>query len=412
MDKHLFFLLAGRSSHPSRSMERDFDEFLAFQEFRKQRDSYRPRSRHRSNSSSRRSERSSRRSWSSRRHGRTPSRRSNSRYSRRSRTRSRSSFSPRYTPSPRSSEYSSGSPSYTEHSISNRGDKRDVPASPTHTPVVPASTPITSEEAPSAAIPQAFQEAMGTRAQPPPATSASLHTVVALDWNEKLKAGFTKEWRVAARVEFPPPENCLRLRPPKINVEVESAIPASCKERDSRIMERQGGVSAGLVGVGAVLSSMLSSGDEKYTDWISTLSKSSNFLLDAYLEDINIRRSLALGNLNVSLKDALKNTEWNEFLFGDKLKEEITVAKQISQSAAELKATKATASKNVKNPPRSQPFYKGQQLGGHRSYNQKQNHQRQQHQASRQTTTQPSRRRSTSRNRRQPENKKCSYYRR
>lgn len=100
------------------------------------------------------------------------------------------------------------------------------------------------------------------------------------------------EWRIAARADFPPPENCLQLRPPKINVEVESAIPTSCKNRDNRIIKWQGGVSAELEGIGAVLSGILSSGDEKYTEWIGILSKSFNFLLDSYMEDINIRNQI------------------------------------------------------------------------------------------------------------------------
>lgn len=385
--------------------QRHWNEFLEFLEFKRRRCS-RSRSRQRSRSSSRRSHRASRRSRS-RSHAR--------RYRSRSRSRStRSRYSPQRSVSyerrseSRSPEYSSGSPEYTEESLQRQRERHvtianaepdlvppvgDPPAAPSEVQPVSSSPPR---------LPTALREALGTPTKKLPEASNPFHPELAADWMDVLELGFNQDWRIEARSEFTVPENCSRLRPPKLNVEVSSALPATCKDRDKRIADRQLGVAAGLVGLGEVISSLLYSGDDQYAPLIATLSKAARLFLDTYAEDVAIRRALALGNLNTAMRDTLKNTSWSEFLFGDKLTDDIKVAKQISLSASELKVKKppVSTSKNAKFPPRPFPSLKTQGQGGQRTPFQRNQYQKTAYKKPRYQPTHQSRRRSPSRSRR------------
>lgn len=330
-----------------RFTNKEWDEYLDFLDFKTQRGRY--YSRHSHSRSPDQPQRSSRRRSHSR------SRRTSYKYPSRY-----SPYSPRRTPSPNYSEYSSGSPQYTEKSLEASGDKELPPLS---------ATSASNLVADSNQLPSALLEALGQKTQHSPAAPTAFHSILAEAWLKLLEVEFTKEWRHEARSEFPVPNNCLRLRPPKLNAEIVAALPSTCKDRDSRILERQSGVSAGLVALGTVLSEMLSTRKEEYAKWISLLSKSSHFFLDTFAEDSAIRRSLALGNLNPTVRDILKTSIWGEFLFGDKLKEDITVAKQISQSASELVASKQIPAQQKSQPASSnhQHTFQGSLQGGQHS---------------------------------------------
>jgi len=102
----------------------------------------------------------------------------------------------------------------------------------------------------------------------------------------------------------------------------------------------------------------MNSNKPEHAPLIRTLSSVSRILLDAFREDTGMRRVLASGNLNSAMQAVLQKTTVSEFLFGDTLAEDIKAAKQISQSALELKVVKpasTTASKNQRPPPR-RPF--------------------------------------------------------
>lgn len=374
-------------------------------EFRRRRRHSRSRSRKRSRSSSRRSRHSARRSRSpsreTRYRSRSRSRRSRSYYSsRRSRSYERRSES-------RSPEYSSGSPEYTEESLQRQQERHVTiaPAEPALTPPVGDTLTAPVEAQPASSPPPpllpAFREALGTPAKKLPEASNTFHPDLAEDWMDMLEVGFNQDWRLEARSEFTVPENCSRLRPPKLNVEVNSALPVPCKDRDKRIADRQAGVAAGLVGLGEVISSLLYSGNDQFTPLIATLSKAARLFLDTYAEDVAIRRALALSNLNTAMKDTLKNTSWGEFLFGDKLTDDIKVAKQISLSASELKVKKqpASAPKNSKFPPRPFLPQKTQGPGGQRVPYHRNQYQKAAYKKPRYQSTHQSRRRSPSRSR-------------
>lgn len=279
----------------------------------------------------------------------------------------RTSYSPylsRHSPSQDNSEYSSGSPQYTEKSLEAAGGRAPAPSS--NSASIPGAN---AEKSPSLTLPPALLEALGQNIRQSPTASTTFHSTLAEAWLKLLETEFTKEWRQEARSEFPVPSNCPRLRPPKLNAEIVAALHSTCKDRDNRILERQSGVSAGLVALGTVISEMLATQKEEYAAWISRLSKSAHFFLDTFAEDSAIRRSLALGNLNPTVREILKTSKWGEFLFGDKLKEDITIAKQISQSASELVASKPLQGQTKTQPTSSnhQQSFQGSRHGGQQS---------------------------------------------
>ena len=80
-------------------------------------------------------------------------------------------------------------------------------------------------------------------------------------------------------------------------------------------------------------------------------------LADSIHDETVIRRSLILASINISIKDTLSSSTADEFLFGNKLSDNLKSAKIIEQSAQDLRAQKTShlrSTKNFKGPSRSQ----------------------------------------------------------
>ena len=214
-----------------------------------------------------------------------------------------------------------------------------------------------------------FCDALGCKVKKEVKFAPPIHPELAADWSEFLEVGFSKEKRDEAREEFLVPANGKFLRPPKLNVEVDVALPVKRRERDYRITDRQASVSSALAGLSGILTTLMASNKPENAPLIRNLSSVSRILLDAFREDTGMRRVLASANLNSVMQAVLQKTTVGEFLFGDTLVEDIKAAKQISQSASELKIAKPPVfapSKNQRPLPRRSFPPKAPAQGGSR----------------------------------------------
>lgn len=183
--------------------------------------------------------------------------------------------------------------------------------------------------------------------------SSPLRSELAERWSHIIQTGLTPEERAELLLLYPVPENCDCFVPPLLNVELTRALPDSGKIRDQRICKKQERLSACLTSIGHALSLCLEEKDSPNMALIKSLSDVGRLLADTFHEETVVRRSLVLSNVNITLKDTLITTPADSFLFGDKLSDNVKVAKQIDSTAKELKTTKPIqkVSKNFRAPP-------------------------------------------------------------
>ena len=184
------------------------------------------------------------------------------------------------------------------------------------------------------------------------------------------------------------------IDPPILNPEIKNKREEVVLNRDKRIELKQKKNTAFLTAVSKGLSLMIAQGEvidklllnkvENDPDFelLSRLKKESleviecfgnagRLVVDLQHDESMVRRSLILANLpNVSetIKETIKNTSIDKFLFGSELMEKIKAARQLEQSAdsdsGKPRNSQKTFSKNSRIPLRGQAKqYQGTQSG-------------------------------------------------
>lgn len=168
--------------------------------------------------------------------------------------------------------------------------------------------------------------------------------------------GLKQKEREEIMEKFPLPENCQLIEPPKMNLEVKSAVQENVIARDFRIIKMQEKIEACIIAAVTTLDKYSKVPDAN-RELLESLNDVCSLLADVQHDESVIRRSIILANLNTGMKTSLMTTRIDEYLFGNKLDEVIRSAKAIENSTKELKVAKnfntATRySKNGKFPPR------------------------------------------------------------
>ncbi|KAL7300729.1 hypothetical protein TKK_0006708 [Trichogramma kaykai] len=181
--------------------------------------------------------------------------------------------------------------------------------------------------------------------------AAPVHDTFKNRWREVLQLGLPKEEREEVMKKYPIPGNCTFLDPPKLNKEVETAVSEICKTRDARIIAKHEKLQACLGGLSKIISTVLTY-DEKSENIavIEAACDTAQLVIDAMRDETLIRRSLILSSINSAVKDTLRSTDPDGWLFGGELSEKLRQAKLTGQDARLLtkKTTPSQLSKNGK----------------------------------------------------------------
>lgn len=129
---------------------------------------------------------------------------------------------------------------------------------------------------------------------------------------EEILNGLPVEERKKLIQKFLPPGNCLFIDPPKLNLEVKACLQEAVLKRDSRIVEKQESIAAGIAGLVSLMSTMLKLDMEEKLPMVETLRGIIRILFDLQREESAVRRSLIMNNINVSLRETLALTSPDE----------------------------------------------------------------------------------------------------
>ncbi|XP_077263344.1 uncharacterized protein LOC143898093 [Temnothorax americanus] len=166
-------------------------------------------------------------------------------------------------------------------------------------------------------------KALGERVAVDKPLGAPIFEEIVLRWTDLFKAGLPKEEKSLLLKKYGTPENCLFINPPKINPEVKASLNEAFITRDTRLVDKQEKVTVCLAVLGTTLSDLLKGQSVDKLTLLERLSDIGRLLVDLQREETLTRRALILPNLNASVREALKATVVDEWLFGKQLEENL-----------------------------------------------------------------------------------------
>lgn len=202
---------------------------------------------------------------------------------------------------------------------------------------VPEEVTIEAEidDNPNQALPADILTLLGDAPKESP-MGKDIHTDIATRMKVVLCEGLKKEQKDKLIEEYPIPGNCQFFKAPILNPEVKAAVSEILHKKDASLAARQ-------EQIGIVLSALTTTMDiiiSKKFDTTLVLKHVSNacrLLCDSHYMDAKIRRNFLISSLNNKLKDTLKESKPEKYLFGDALHEHIKATKAINRSSLDLK---------------------------------------------------------------------------
>ncbi|XP_045452956.1 uncharacterized protein LOC123662115 [Melitaea cinxia] len=194
-----------------------------------------------------------------------------------------------------------------------------------------------------------------------------IHKELALRWINAIKNGLPKEKKKEIMKKYLPPENCKTIDAPKLNLEAQAAVPEAAVKRDKAIASKQSQIGSALTAL-AMAFEKLSKNAKENISIINYVSDAARLLCDHQNQESNMRRNFILQGLEQTTRDSVKDTEIDQWLFGESFAEKLKASKAIKKSGQEIslnkpkKAQQQTQRKplNYKGPAMNQ--YRGQRI--------------------------------------------------
>ncbi|KAM3958510.1 LOW QUALITY PROTEIN: uncharacterized protein ACR2FA_007473 [Aphomia sociella] len=165
----------------------------------------------------------------------------------------------------------------------------------------------------------------------------SVHKDIATRWMHILINDLHKDTHSELVKRYLPPENFPNIRPPKLNLEVKAALPEINVKKDLYIVNKQTQLASGLAAIGQALSWALETKTTVPQNIIKSLGDAGRLICDSHYRESMSRRYAALNTLNKNIRDTIKNTKIDEYLFGSSLSEHIKSTKVISKTVSDMK---------------------------------------------------------------------------
>ncbi|XP_046470862.1 uncharacterized protein [Neodiprion pinetum] len=123
-------------------------------------------------------------------------------------------------------------------------------------------------------------EVFGERLRPERVPAPAVYSHLATLWLEIIEKGLPAEERKGFLKKISPPQNCVFVDPPKLNLEVKAALDSTVVKRDERIVEKQEKATASLAGVGKVIDLLIKSNLADKKQYLEPLNGVAKLLAD------------------------------------------------------------------------------------------------------------------------------------
>ncbi|KAL4718250.1 hypothetical protein ACJJTC_018249 [Scirpophaga incertulas] len=189
-----------------------------------------------------------------------------------------------------------------------------------------------------------------------------------------MKSGISKESLDKLCTKYPVPDNFKGVIPPKMNPEIAASLSSITIKRDQRLINRQNITGKLLTAISNTMTNVMK-GNINSKIIIEQLSDAAKLAAQTFYEDNSSRNFFALANTSLTIKNALRDSEPELYLFGTDCGEKIKSAQTIQRTGNILKnkntnnkpSTSSTKQGNWKSPLQAyQPYYQQSRSGPYR----------------------------------------------
>ncbi|XP_074104093.1 uncharacterized protein LOC141530713 [Cotesia typhae] len=176
-----------------------------------------------------------------------------------------------------------------------------------------------------------------------PENSVELHTEIKNRWKAWMKEGLSDEIKKNLLKKYPR-KGDLYTEPPKINLEIMGALAEVTKKRDQHFVEIQEQVGTAIIAVGSAMSILLKDPDEEVDELklLECLSDAGKVLAETFHQHSAARKAYITPVMKKSVKSLVDSIHSEEWLYGDKLADQIKEARTIESACQSLNGTDKT----------------------------------------------------------------------
>lgn len=207
-------------------------------------------------------------------------------------------------------------------------------------------------------IPTEFLLALGEEGAEKEEVGDPLQSELALRWTRILQNGLGKEAKDNIIKKYPTPSNFMQSIAPKLNPEIKTIMSEISLKRDARIRNRQNLIGKLLGCLGKSLTKILK-GQINSKELIEEINDGAKIASEIFHEDSSSRKFFALAGANKDIREGVKNSKTDEFLFGSECAENIKSAQALKKTGDIIKNNDTKTPRNQKPPNKKQGNWKG-----------------------------------------------------
>ncbi|KAI5636745.1 hypothetical protein NE865_10571 [Phthorimaea operculella] len=167
-----------------------------------------------------------------------------------------------------------------------------------------------------------------------------IHTDIATRLRDVLENGLKKELKEKITEEYPIPGNCQIFKAPLLNAEIKAAVSDLLQKKDASLAARQGQIGLALTALTSAMDILVTEKSETSQAILRHISNAARLLCDSHYIDTRMRRNFLISSLNNKLKDTLKESKRDTYLFGEVLPEKLKATKAITKTSQDLRSFK------------------------------------------------------------------------
>ncbi|XP_063389061.1 uncharacterized protein LOC134674838 [Cydia fagiglandana] len=210
-------------------------------------------------------------------------------------------------------------------------------------------------------LPEEFLLALGSEGAEKEVRGDEIRPELANRWIKLMSNGLGKDAQEAIFKKYPTPSNFDSAEAPKVNPEILASLSQITVKRDMRIVHRQNLTGKVMCALGKTLTSILK-GDINSKLIIEQVNDAAKLCAEIYYQDSSSRKFFALAGADQTIKDAVRDSKPDKFLFGINCAENIKAAQAIKKTGSQIKAADSTPQHSATNtkPSKQQPTSKKQ----------------------------------------------------
>lgn len=194
-------------------------------------------------------------------------------------------------------------------------------------------------------------EALGENPATATDVGEAIHNEIAIRWKNFLTKGMGKEATQEMIKKYPIAENCIQLKGPRLNGEIETCLPRQVISHDKFMTMIQDRIANGLTNLGSVMSEIIKNPDgAPFKEILPKLADSTQMLCGVHHTLSIHRRYQVKPYLKGDCKKVIDDCPINEYLFGTELLDRVKANQALTKAGKEMKSYQ-TSSRFNKNQP-------------------------------------------------------------